>query len=432
MAKASTANYVDRLLIKLDGALCPIWNSLFFLVQDIPSPDVLITVMNDLIQEAPRLKSVWSTQNSGWEAIEPDSNTIRAAFQFDEHALDKNARLHQLIKTPITLEKNLPFKLSVGKVLCKQKANWVIGFQIHHAAGDGMALIHLVQRYWDLLNQVLYQNPASCLPLSAPQMTDRTILSKLWPYKKVLPYVLQGKYRQLSRRGDALNHRATSIGNPVLKSFRVPLPASNYNSSEFFYSALLAAIVAWEQGAADKIIRLRLPVDLRHFLAIPPNSIENGCAAVVLEFSLNTLRDCYFNQPERLGALVKEALSNSLKKRVYLSNALECIVISHIAKATSLKNTARNELLAAKRSSTLVITHFGDLTQYLKPPLSIKVLGIQSHTPVWGSNSFVYEGVLYTSITCFDGIWSEEQMNQFSTFAKDWLQTVYNLQGEML
>lgn len=432
MATTCTANYVDRLLIKLDGAVCPIWNSLFFLVDALPEPDVLFRALTQLINEAPRLKSLWSEQLKGWIETVLDNQKIGNAFQYDTKVLDKNHRLQQLIKTPINLLTCLPLQLSVGKIEGRDWS-WLIGFQIHHAAGDGRALIHMVQRYWDLLNQLLNDAPNRCAPLSAPHMTDRSILKTLWPHKKSLSCLLHAKYRQLSRRGDALTHEAIEVGSPSLHSVRVHLPASkNHNSSELFYASLLAAIVQSEQATEDKIIRLRLPVDLRHFLNIPANSIENGCAAVILELSLNQLRTTYQQQPEQLGALVKNALTKSLKQRVYVGNALECIVISHITKAHSLKNAARAEILAGKRSSTLVMTHFGDLTDYIKPPDSIKVLGIQSHTPVWGSNSLVYEGALYTTITCFDGLWPEEKLSQFSLDAKNWLHDVYQLSGEVV
>lgn len=433
MAKNCTSNYVDRLLMKLDGALCPIWNSLFFLVEDHPGPEMLLDVLNRLIHETTRLKSLWSFQQGGWTAIKPDINLLRSTFQFDEIPQDKNVRIHQLIKTPIKLDQCLPLHVSVGKTTCNQGTSWLISFQLHHAAGDGRSLIHMVQRYWDLLNQALHQSPQNCSSLTGPQMTDRNILKKIWSYKGVLPYLMKPKYRQLSRRADALNHNASAIGSPALKSCRINLSSQKkYNSSELFYSAIFAALVKSEQAAEDKLIRIRLPVDIRQFLDIPANSVENGCAAVILEFSLKTLRGIYLNQPEQLGAYVKDALSKSLKKQIYLSNAVECIVISRLAKAQTLKKAAKEELLAPKRSSTMVITHFGDLTPYLKPPSSIKVLSIQSHTPVWGSNSLVYEGSLYLTITCFDGIWGDDQMNQFSTDAKDWLQSQYDLPGEIL
>lgn len=36
MAKTCSANYVDRLLMKINGAICPIWNSLFYTVEEVP------------------------------------------------------------------------------------------------------------------------------------------------------------------------------------------------------------------------------------------------------------------------------------------------------------------------------------------------------------------------------------------------------------
>lgn len=332
----------------------------------------------------------------------------------DELPKNKQDRIQALIQASVDLEHSLPFRVAIGRVFTDAELGWMITFQIHHAAGDGQSLIHFVARFWDLFNQELNQHPLTRKTLSAPQMTDKKFLQYCLKNKKVLPNLFKAQYRQLSRRASPLSHQGTQIGAPYLQSIQFSLShLKNYNSSELFYSAILAAINRTESTSENRLIRLRIPVDLRSIWMVPRNSIENGCAAIMIELPLQSIREIHQNKPEHLGLLVRKKLTQLLLKRIYLCNALECILISHLCSEKKLKKAAQEELLANKRSSTLVITHFGNVTSYLKPPSPIKVLTLEAHTPVWGSNSFVYEETLYINNNCFDRIWSQDRCNNF-------------------
>ncbi|WP_115704799.1 hypothetical protein [Legionella sainthelensi] len=430
MAKTCSANYVDRLLMKINGAICPIWNSLFYTVEEVPCSESFFSCVNALINEAPRLKSIWSKAGKGWQVIEPDSQKITDTYRFDAIAVEKRERIQTLIQAPIDLEHSLPLRITIGKIVNNEGFSWIIAFQMHHAAGDGQSLIHFVARFWDLLNCKLNQHSPSRKKLAPPQMTDKKFIQYCLKNKKVLPNLFKAKYRQLSRRASPLSHHGTQIGVPYLHSIQFSLShLKNYNSSELFYSAILAAIYRTESIKENRLIRFRIPVDLRSIWMVPKNSIENGCAAIMIELPLQVIKQIHQNRPKHLGLLIRKTLTQLLLKRIYLCNALECILMSHLCSEKKLKSAAREELLADKRSSTLVITHFGDVTSYLKPPCPIKVINLEAHTPVWGSNSFVYEETLYINNTCFDKIWSHEQMQHFCFEASSWLQSQYGPSG---
>lgn len=433
MAKTHTANYVDRLLVKLDGALSPIWNSIFLSVNNLPNKDILFDVCSKLISETPRLRSFWDEQGDGWKEKQPTGHDLASVFNFNSNLQDKNERIHHIINHPINISSSFPMRLWIG--LISENDEWLMTFQIHHAAGDGRSLLFIVQRFWDLLNKELHQHLLKSEPLAGPQMTDGSLLKKVWSNAKVISILAQYKYRQLSKRADALNHEAVNPGHPILHSYRINFHEKKHlqiKSPELFYSALLAAVALSEPDSEDKLIRLRIPVDLRTSLSINQPSIENACSAVILECSLNTLKSIARNQPEQLGLFLKNELKHSLQQKRYLANALECILISRLTSSLAMKKNARKEIISAKRSSSLVITHFGDVTEYIKPPHPIKINNVVGHTPVWGCNSYVYDKAMYLNFTCFDGIWNKEKIRAFANLGIEWMNSQYGLEGELL
>ncbi|VEH37045.1 condensation domain-containing protein [Legionella sainthelensi] len=191
MAKTCSANYVDRLLMKINGAICPIWNSLFYTVEEAPCSESFFSCVNALINEAPRLKSIWSKAGKGWQVIEPDSQKITDTYRFDAIAVEKRERIQTLIQAPIDLEHSLPFRITIGKIFNNEGFSWIIAFQIHHAASDGQSLIHFVERFWDLLNGELNQHSPSRKSLSAPKMTDKKFIRYCLKIKKYCPISLK-------------------------------------------------------------------------------------------------------------------------------------------------------------------------------------------------------------------------------------------------
>lgn len=432
MAKHRTANFVDRLLMKVDGAVAPIWNSLLLSVNTLPEQDMLFSTLSTLIKETPRLKSLWNT--NGWQEIEPTVQQCKAALHTPPTLQTRNELIHHIIRFPVDLSCTLPLRLWIGNTLDGNENNLFIAFQLHHAAGDGRSLLFMVRRFWDLLNMQLHQQPLKYSSLAGPKVNDTRILKKLWQCKKALSSIVQPQYRQLARRGDALHHEAHEPGHPILQSCRIQLPSNNQakkRGAELFYSAILASVVSMEKSSHDKLIRIRIPVDLRSFLSLTEASIENACSAIVLELPLSQLRLIAENDPKRLGRLLKSELNQALKRQRYFANALECIAISHIVKKSALQATAQSELLAKKRSSSLVITHFGDITEFITPPDPIKIGHVYGHTPVWGCNSIVYESALYLNITCFENIWNRTTIQQVANLSIDWLKSHYDLEGEL-
>jgi NRPS condensation-like uncharacterized protein len=435
MAKTYSANYVDRLLTKLDGAITPIWITLHITVDKLPEEELLFSVFSGLVRETPRLRSLWNEIRGGWEVITSYEALLADAFCFKQDHSDMNDLVKRIIKSPINITLSLPLRLWVNRTVVNDQDCWTISFQIHHAAGDGRALFFIVQRFWDLLNHLLNQQARKYPPLDGAQMTDQMVLKKIWSNKNSLQYLTQARYRQLTTRADALNHHASIPGEPILKSCRIKLPAektAKLNHTEIFYSALLAAIVQSEYQSTEKNIRIRIPVDLRSLLDIRQHAVGNACSAVVLEFSLAHLKSIAQTKPEQLGVLLINELQTALKQRRYLPNALECLLASRISSAKGMKIKARQEILSSKRSSTMVVTHIGDVTRYIRPPHDINIIQVQGHTPVWGGNSLVYEHDLYMTFTCYDGIWDTEKMNSFAGFGADWLKSHYGLHGDLL
>lgn len=433
MAKKNTANYVDRILIKLDDAITPIWNSIFLSLSNLPAKELFFEVLSDLIEETPRLRSLWNKSQVYWEEIELSKEQIAESFNFDSNPCGKMDRIHLILQSKWNLSQSLPIRVCIGKTTDDQDS-WLLSFQLHHAAGDGRSILFIVRRFWDLLDKKLHQYPLKYLSLAGPQMTDQKILNKIYSYKKSLLYLAQSKYRQLARRADALSHEAIQVGHPTLQSCRFNLSNEKYlkrKSDELFYSALLAAVASTED-AQEKTIRIRIPIDLRAFLSIKEPSVENACSAVVLELSLNTLKSIFHEQPHQLGAFLKKELKQALRQHRYLSNAIECMLISRLSTAKTMKTAAKKEILAPKRSSSLVITHLGDITKYIKPPAPIKLSEVLGHTPVWGGNSYIYEDTMYFNVTCFDGIWDKEGLNKFTSYGADWLRSHYGIEGELL
>jgi len=434
MAKKNTANYVDRLLIKLDDAITPIWNSIFLSLSNLPAKELFFEVLSDLIKETPRLRSLWNKSQAYWEEVKLSEEQLVESFNFDPNPCDKMDRIHLILQSKVNLSQSLPIRVWIGKTT-DDPDRWLLSFQLHHAAGDGRSIIFIVQRFWDLLDKKLHQYPLKYRSLAGPQMTDPKILKKIYSYKKSLVYLAQSKYRQLARRADALSHQAHQVGHPILQSCRFNLSNEKHlkrKGDELFYSALLAAVACSEDDGQDKVIRIRIPIDLRAFLSIKEPSVENACSAVVLELSLKTLKSIFHDQPHQLGLFMKKELKQALRQHRYLSNALECMLISRLSTAKTMQKAAKEEILAPKRSSSLVITHFGDVTKYIKPPTPIKLSEVLGHTPVWGGNSYIYEDTMYFNVTCFDGIWDKEMMKKFTRCGADWLRSHYGMEGELL
>ncbi len=427
MAIGVRANYIDRLLARVDGELAPIWISELLTTDEPPRADDLRAAVGRLVAEIERLRFAWDPRRNDWIPRSRSAEDIdRAVRELPE--APRREIIAGLLREPVDLTRELPLRITIAPLADRAHGRALVAVQLHHAIGDARSQMHLNRRLW----QILAGRPELESRLGPAQMSDARALALAARRAAALPAILDPRRRVLARRGQALGRRSDAIGAPMLATLRVPLDArwSPEARSGLFFGALLAGMCAHDRGVRwSAPLRLRVPIDLRRELGIGP-TLENACSAIPVEISGDAVRAA-LEEPATLARLVPDELGRLLRAGVHWSALLECLVASRLASTARLRTHVRPDLVAGLRANTLVTTYVGSLDRCLADaPFPVRT--VSTHTPTWGANGYSFGDALIINASAFEGLWSRADLEAFVGAMSAWLARHHGLEPQVI
>jgi hypothetical protein len=421
------ANYVDRLLARVDGELAPIWISELITTEAPPRVDDLRAAVGQLVAEIERLRFAWDPRQNDWiPRSRTAADVTRAVRELPPG--ERRAIIAGLIREPVDLARELPLRITVAPLVDDVPGSAIVAVQIHHAVGDARSHLFLNRRLW----QILAGRPRPESRLGPAQISDARALAGAARRAPAIRAILDPRHRVLARRGQALGRRGDTIGAPMLATLRVPLGESwsAEARSGVFFAALLAGMCAHDKDTAWKLpLRLRVPIDLRRDLGVG-RTLENGCSAIPVELAGDTVRAA-LDDPSRLARLVPDELGRLLRAGVQWATLIECLIASRLASTSMLRTHVRPDLLAPIRANTMVTTYVGSGDRHFTD-VPFPIRSICTHTPTWGANGYSYRGDLIINASAFEGIWSRGDLEAFVEAMSAWLARHHGLRCEVL
>jgi hypothetical protein len=427
MAIDMRANYVDRLLARVDGELAPIWISEIMTTDAAPRADALRAAVGRLVAEIERLRFAWDPRRNDWiSRSRTDADVTRAVRELPE--APQREIIARLLREPVDLTRELPLRITVAPLADAAHGRALVAVQIHHAVGDARSFMYLNRRLW----QIVAGLPRPESRLGAARMSDALALGGAARHAAALPAILAPQHRVLARRGQALTRHGDTIGAPMLATLRVPLDGrfTPEARSALFFAALLAGMCAHDRGVTwSAPLRLRVPIDLRRELGVGL-TLENGCSAIPVEISGDAVRAA-LDEPAQLARLVPDAIARLLRAGVHWSALVECLVASRVASTATLRTHVRPDLVAPLRANTLVTTYVGTVDRYFADaPFPIRTLA--THTPTWGANGYCFGDALIINASAFEGLWSRADLEAFVAAMSAWLTRHHGLAPQVI
>ena len=421
------ANYVDRLLARVDGELAPIWISELITTDAAPRVEALRAAVGQLVAETERLRFAWDPRQNDWIPRSRTAADVDRAVREIPRGRQREI-IAGLLREPVDLGRDLPLRITVAPLVDDVAGGALVALQLHHAIGDARSQMYLNRRLW----QILAGRPQQESRLGPARMSDAVALAGAARRAPALGAILDPRRRVLARRGQALGRRGDTLGAPMVATLRVLLDArwSAEARSALFFAALLAGMCAHDRDVAwTAPLRLRVPIDLRRDLGIGA-TLENGCSAVPVEIDSAAVRAA-LDDPSRLGRLVPDELGRLLRAGVQWATLIECLVASRLASTAMLRTHVRPDLLAAIRANTMVTTYVGSVDRYFTDaPFPIR--NIITHTPTWGANGYSFGGALIINASAFEGLWSREDLEAFVEAMRAWLARHHQLRSEVI
>lgn len=393
-------SFVERLLAQVDGAVATIWITVIFVLDALPEAAALDRAAAVFQRETPNLNRVWRPLPEGWRGAAPVCDGLSGPTR----AADLRGFAEALIAAPLDLGVEVPFR--VRYVRCDD-GTAAVALQLHHAAGDGRALMFASRRFWALVRDP--ESPTA--RLGAPGFCDRGVASWVARAPMAALGVLNPASRVLARRGHALARRGppSSPRWAALSASR-PGGVAHDVASGLFYAALVNAAYAVDADLARRHpLRLRVPVDLRAAMGLGP-AIENACSAVPIELDRARVEGLVAD-PAAYAARVPEAIREALGRGVHRATALECLVASKLADAARLRAHVRPDLEAPVRANTLVTTYVGRADRYTDTAAS-PMRAVLTHTPTLGANGLTHGGALMFNLSAFAPMWSRDDLDR--------------------
>lgn len=426
-------NFIDRLLAKIDGEVATVWISQLMTLDHPPDAMDLRRAFISLVGESPRLNLCWDEIDCNWRRLNRSDEQISDHFVFEDVARGYRELADSIAQFRIDLKHHLPLRVGLWRLKDGEPGRWLLSIQVHHAIADARGLMFLTERFWEHVNRTADPSGA-LLSLGA---TDFDFYRAVF---KHLPYCLltaAPRYRTLAKRAASLKNKASpTLGVPVIRSIRFPLPPSFVDQAqlraELFFSAVVGAVIEGNliHEPNKYPLRFRIPVDIRAALGLEPG-IGNACSAITLELKAEDLKEKAVQAPAELGEWMNGQLKSLYARGAHWSTLLECLLASTFVSSKSLKAHARPDLLEAPRSNSLVVTYVGQMGRcHARAPFRVNTLCTQ--TPTWGVNGLTYEGYLYLNFTAFSGIWNSEELDSFSNSSLSWIKRTYGIQGEVI
>lgn len=421
------ANYVDRLLARVDGELAPIWISELITTRAAPRVEALRRAVGQLVAEIERLRFAWDPAQNDWiPRSRTDADVTRAVRELP--ATPRRELIARLLREPIDLARDVPLRITVAPLVDDVDGAALVALQLHHAIGDARSQMHLNRRLW----QILAGAPRPETRLGPAQISDARALAGAAKRLPALPAILDPRRRVLARRGQALGRRSDTVGAPMLATLRVPLgdrfgPEAR---SGLFFAAVLAGMCAHDRHATwTAPIRLRVPIDLRRELGVGA-TLENGCSAVPVEIDSAAVRAA-LDHPVKLARLVPDELGRLLRAGVPWATLIECLMASRVASTAMLRTHVRPDFLAPLRANTMVTTYVGTLDRHFADA-PFPILHVCTHTPTWGANGYSLGGALILNASSFEGLWSRADLEAFVDAMSAWLARHHGLRSEVI
>ncbi|MBN9685910.1 MULTISPECIES: hypothetical protein [unclassified Corallococcus] len=420
------ANFVDTVMARLDGEVATIWATVLLRLEDRPDVALLRRGLRALVRESERLNVAWNDARRAWVPAVRGDAEVDAALVEGAEPLSEPDAVARIINTRVDLTRDVPLRLHLHPMVDAAQGPWLLGIQLHHAIGDAKALAHLLERLWLLCAGRGSQSH----PLEPSTLTDGKVLLAALRHPGRVLGLMRPRRRLLAQRGMGLRRSGDTAGHALSATARLTLPQgdTDLQASEVFLSALLAG-VALRESAADGLIRLRMPVDLRRMLGLG-RTLGNGCSAVPVEISLKDVR-ARLTAPRELARFLRAEVRRVLDEGVHWTTALECMAVARLAPARVLRKNARPGLIAEPRTNTLVATYLGRMdTHFTQAPFRIR--SMRSHTATWGATGLSFADTLNISTAAFEGLWTREELRDFTERVAGWASSGFGLRAEVL
>jgi hypothetical protein len=434
MEKNLPSTFIERIMAGMDGAVASIWISQFTWIQGIPDQEALIRALGDLVRETARLNLAWDVSNASWRVSNRAESAIRACLCWSDQPAESGTITNRVIGESINLAVDIPLRVIAQRILSNAVESdlWLLGFQIHHAIGDGRALMYLLDRFMQHLAGKFEGNH----PVEAAVFSDKSaILAALGPGRAPVT-LLSSRNRVFANRAHALSRTGDAYGVPTLCSLRVPRLAAVLSPATVFYSSILAAMLLHEREFPGATLqkfpfRLRVPVDLRRAVGIRNRTLENVCSVIPVEFLPAEVSHAMDQGPKALHTLVERRFLEASQQGKSLATLLECWLAEKIAGPKGLRTGAARDLISDVRSNTMVVTYLGRTDTYLRYcPFPVKA--VASQTATWGANGFLFRSCLHLNLTSFSGIWSKDRRTRFVEHISRWIRSSYGVNPEVI
>jgi hypothetical protein len=397
------ASAIETLLARLSGEVAPIWVTFGVVTDEGLDAHRLRAALAELVAATPRLQLAWDGQDA-WRLVVRSPECLDDALRVDEAPASVAQIQAETLASPIDLGRDLPLRLHLRAV---EGGHTMVVFQLHHAIGDARAFCRAAIQ---LLN--LYHAPGSLSgPWGGPAQTmpDRALL-RLLAARPGWVRALGPAALLLAPRGASMPRTLGDqpIGAPMVQTRRLRTHATARKHAALVTAAIAAAAAP---VAVGERLRLRMPVDLAAQLG-QRDVLANTCVAIPVELPRVKLMSA-LGDAQALTALTQGALGDAIRRGVPYVALLECLATARLVSAATIRHGARPGLVAHPRTNTLVVTHVGDLDKtFARLPGTI--LDAWGHTPTWGVNSWTLRGQLTLNATCFEGLWTQDELSAFA------------------
>lgn len=398
------SNPVDRLLIKLDGAAAPIWNSVILSLNSTYSENDWRNHVNNFISNYKFLNCIWNNENYSWKIKESQIQKIFCVVRTPISCSD--------LYKPINLEIDSPFRILFYKYNNSESIE--IAFQIHHARGDGQSLIFLVK---DFLDSISRQDIG--IKIRAEYTKSPTLLA----LKSVITKSIFSTFRKSKfnffKRGRSVYHGKKNIGKPFSITIKLNPISNSITSSAAVFFATITKFLENASLVNDKLpIRLRIPICLRRELG-KRRCLGNPVTAIPIELDSQDILDCNKN-PIFFGRNIIKKINAAVHNGDHWINTLETAFLASVPTKKKLRSALIDDLKGSARSSTFVTTYMGNLT-HISQGRNFQLTNITTPIPVVGACGYLFDGSLYITFNSFSNLLDCERVSTLISSIEDWV-----------
>jgi NRPS condensation-like uncharacterized protein len=425
-------------MAQLNGNVSPLWLTIILELSNAPPLKAVQAAVRNLIRETKCLNVVWIQDQCRWGCYEWSNKDMGKVVRTKIYE-KKSDITEEILNTPVDITKEPPIRIWLASsAVPSESSSPILALQVHHAFCDGRALFTITRQFGQHLESIVTGKEINIPPLEKTRFINSEMLSYILQHWKKWGALFSSAHYQFARRAIALKKSGSQIESSLIRTIRLPLTPKlaekSHDCSALIFESILAAIYAhgFDPLTKGKLIRLRVPVDLRPSLKIPQNIIGNLCSAVPVEIPLLALGEFSNKGNLMLGKGIIEQIKNLVSKGAHLTTLLECLLIPYFTSTRSLRENVRKEFLASTRTSTLVISTGGKVDRYLKPLEIFGLRNLQLHSGTWGIIGCIYQNAFFITTSCFKNIWTRADIDNFSANMLDFCEKKYGIQGAII